>query len=116
MSNPVEEQTVDMTIEYAEEQAALYDAMVRLEENEDFKAIILNGYIKEEALRLVSLLATPVEYANIPKEEVTKDLHGISSFQWWLKNKKQATSSIKQELSEYKQAIIEQEQEESEDV
>jgi hypothetical protein len=38
--------------------ADMYAALERLEKNEDFKRVVLNGYFKDKAINGVSLLAT----------------------------------------------------------
>ena len=48
---------VEINIEDAKEMIALRDALNRLENNKDFRKIILDGYFKDEASRAVLLKA-----------------------------------------------------------
>jgi hypothetical protein len=57
MTNAVDEIQVD--IEQAREVVAESEALNRLFKNTDFKKLILEGYFKDEAARLVELKAAP---------------------------------------------------------
>lgn len=71
-------QQIEVGFEEAKEVIALRDALIRLQTNEDFKKVINENYLRDEALRLSSLLDEP----NIPegKEKfVLADLRGIAA-------------------------------------
>lgn len=68
-------QDIDLAIEQLREVIALSDALQRLEKNEDFKKVFLEYLLKDEAVRLVNLLAV----SGINKEDVIKDLTHISA-------------------------------------
>lgn len=68
-------QDIDLAIEQLKEVTALSDALQRLEKNEDFKKVFLEYLLKDEAVRLVNLLAV----SGINKEDVIKDLIHISA-------------------------------------
>lgn len=50
-------QEVEITIEQARKQIKMRDAVERLMNNQDFKDIVLEQYLREEAVRLVHLKA-----------------------------------------------------------
>lgn len=60
MLNPEEQlQRIELTIEEAKDNIERMNALERLFDNKDFKKLILDGYFKEEASRLVMLRADP---------------------------------------------------------
>ena len=109
-NNQIEEQSSEMTVEDAEAQSSFFEAMIRLESNPDFQQVILHGYLRDEAVRLVSLTGIPVEQADIPMDEVLKDINGIGSFRYWLKRVRASTQIVKESLDEYKATILEQQE------
>ncbi|OCR88057.1 hypothetical protein [Campylobacter fetus] len=60
------------------------DALLRLEENEDFKKVILKGYLEDKALASVSLLARHDIKKRGERPDVMEDLVAISSFKEYL--------------------------------
>lgn len=70
------------TVEHAKKQVATMEALQRLEDNEDFKKVILDGYCKAQADVIVTLLAhsaTKTQY-----EERCDKLLSISNFRDFL--------------------------------
>lgn len=60
-------------------------AMVtKLMGNREFKALILEGYFKEEPARLVNLLGDPSMQAH--RDDIIRDMCGISSLQGYFRN------------------------------
>ena len=60
-------------------------AMVaKLMGNREFKALILEGYFKEEPARLVNLLGDPSLQAH--REAIVMDMHGIAALQGYFRN------------------------------
>jgi len=51
--------SLQITIEQAEEAIAMADALKRLHKNKDFRSVIVDGYFKSEASRIVLLKADP---------------------------------------------------------
>lgn len=58
--------------------ADLAQALVRLEQNEDFKKVIMNGYFKDKAIKGVEIIASPHVRANGLRGEVIEELNSIS--------------------------------------
>ena len=57
MSNEQEFEQIEISIEQAHKQVNLMKALHRLHQNKDFKSVILDGYFKDEASRVVLLKA-----------------------------------------------------------
>jgi uncharacterized protein YbgA (DUF1722 family) len=61
--------------------ADLCECLKRLEKNEDFKAVIMEGYFKDRALDSVSLLATDYVKRSGTRPNVMENLVAISTLQ-----------------------------------
>ena len=66
-------QQVEVSIEDARKQIELSEKLRRLEKNKDFKALILDGLLREDAVRQVMLRATPQLHAPGPGAETAKN-------------------------------------------
>ena len=58
----------------------MLEALERLEKNKDFQLVILNGYMKDEVLRINSLLANPTIKTQGKRPDVMEMLVAISTF------------------------------------
>jgi len=73
-------------IQEAEDKEFMYwkdmkNALERLEGNEDFKTVILEGYFKDKAVNGVSLLASPQIKRNGARSDVMEALIAISQLE-----------------------------------
>lgn len=59
---------------------AQYEALNRLRSTRDFKAVIMEGYLKSEAVRLVHLRTDPSMQTPAKQEEIMKQIDGIGAF------------------------------------
>nr|DAK36323.1 MAG TPA: hypothetical protein [Caudoviricetes sp.] len=59
-----------------------YEALKRLQENEDFKLLISDYYLKDKILNSVSLLAVPS--LKDKREEIIEDISAASNFNYFL--------------------------------
>ena len=59
-----EQHEIEVTVEALKVQVANRDALYRLLVNPDFKSLLLEGYIKDEAIRGTKLLGDPAMRAN----------------------------------------------------
>lgn len=76
-----EQHEIEVTVEGLKAQMELRNKLHRLLENEDFKALILEGYIKDEAVRNTKILGDPSIRANQRAFDSTiDDLKGIGLF------------------------------------
>lgn len=78
MSTEEQIQELELTIDQAREQVKLAEALNRLHKNEDFKAVILDGYFRDEASRLVALLADPNCQTDAWQNALTNSVRSIS--------------------------------------
>lgn len=72
-----------------EEKQAKYDkgmaeSLERLYSNRDFKRLVLDGYFKDEAVRLVQLKATPSMQNPQSQASIIQQIDAIGSFQQFL--------------------------------
>ena len=74
------------------------EALERLERNEDFKKVFLEGYLKERAVDAVSLLARGDIKANGKRPDVIEYLVGISQFEDFMHTVKTMGANAKQDL------------------
>lgn len=59
----------------------MYESLERLEHNEDFRRVVLDGYFKDKAINGVSMLATDYVRRNGARPEVMEALIAISHLQ-----------------------------------
>jgi hypothetical protein len=76
----------------------LNEALLRLEENEDFKKVILDGYFKDKAVNQVSLLATDYIKRNNLRGFVMEELVAISALQGYFAMLKNLGGSFEDEV------------------
>lgn len=75
-------------------------ALDRLEQNPDFKKVILDGYFKDKAVNGVSLLATNYIKKNGLRTDVMESLIAISQLQDYFISIKQLGAEISEEEDE----------------
>lgn len=99
---------VELSIEVAKEGIEIGKKALRLAENKDFQELILQGYLKENAARLTGLLGDK----NVPEQdEVIRDLHGIASFQRYMRQLVRHGEMMEKALQDSLQALDEMRQE-----
>lgn len=59
-------QQVELSIEEAQQQIARSEQLSRLEKNKDFKALVLEGLLREDAVRQVMLRSSPMLHGDGP--------------------------------------------------
>jgi hypothetical protein len=74
--------SVEVNSDYA---IKMCEALKRLENNEDFKKVILNGYMSSKALDSVSLLAEPGIKKQNARADIMEDLVAISNLGYFFK-------------------------------
>lgn len=77
-------QETDVELETTERQHWIdqYEALKRLRDNEDFKTVILEGYIKNKAVDGVSLLALPAVKKSGERGDIMEELVAVSNLQY----------------------------------
>lgn len=81
MSNQTEqiENEIEVSIAAARDAVERKDKIERLIKNPDFKAVFEDGYFKDEAARLVGLLADPEFESEEGRNRLLDDMMGISA-------------------------------------
>lgn len=82
--NELEEQIANN--KYALNQAKCLE---RLNSNRDFKDLILNGYLREEAIRLVSLKSDPSQQTLEKQAAIIKDIDAIGALETYMRSVRQ---------------------------
>jgi len=85
------------------------DALERLEKNEDFKKVVLEGYLKQKALDGVSLLADPGIKKRGERPEVMEELVAVSSLQYHFMMVHNLGEGARQELLDIEGPEVEEE-------
>lgn len=80
-SNAVAE--IEVSMQEAKDSIELANALERLHHNSDFKKIVLEGYFKDEAVRLVHLKADPNMQDSNRQANIIKDMDAIGSLRMY---------------------------------
>ena len=89
-------QILEANIQRAKEFQELGKALDRLEDNRDFKLLIVDGYIKNEAVRLVHLKADPAFQTVDKQKSIDKDIEAIGGLlSYFRKVDHQAEQAVK---------------------
>lgn len=101
MSNQIAENTAK-ELETVEVEALIeqYESLQRLKNNEDFKKVILEGYLEKKVLESVSLLAVPAIKQRGQRPDVMEDLVSISNLKYYLQMIEQLGSVAKEDLND----------------
>lgn len=99
--NEIEE--LQITLEDAKRTVALRDDLMNLAKNKLFKSIIVDAYMKDEALRLTQIIGEiqHVEY----RDEIVDALKGISHFRQWMDRILGMGDVAEQSIKEYEQVL-----------
>jgi hypothetical protein len=90
---------IEISIEHAKDMVARRDACLKLKSNRDFKKVILEGYFKDEPVRLTALLGTPGMEAH--KASIIASLESISQLQQYLQTTLQLGDMAASQIGEY---------------
>lgn len=81
MSENEEILSVEKEVEHA---IKIGKALKRLQDNDDFKTLILEGYLKEKALASVSMLSVPQIKESGKRPDIIEDLVASSNLSYFL--------------------------------
>ena len=101
MSEDIER--MELSIEVAEKAVAFGDKVQRLINNKDFQEVIDEGYLKEEAARLTSLIGD--KSPHLDQAGIISDLHAIASFRRYIKQQLTVREMLLKEIADHKEAI-----------
>lgn len=74
-------QEIQLTLDEAKKKVKLGEALERLERNKDFKLLIDEEFLKQEAIRQVSLLSDPAFQTPHMQASVISDMRGGATLQ-----------------------------------
>lgn len=74
-------QALDAQVEQGKKLVEASASLERLKSNRDFKKLILEGYFKDDAIRLTSLLGHPAYQDPAKRQVIYGDLHAIAGLQ-----------------------------------
>lgn len=80
----MEEHVIDVTESEVRTKIAFGEALERLLTNADFKTVILDGYLKDEAVRLVHLKCEHALQEPIQQAAIDRGITAISEFRQYL--------------------------------
>lgn len=72
-------EAIELNIKQAQEMVNRGAALQRLAKNRDFKEVILNGYLKDEAVRLVHARSNPAMQDEESVKLLTQGMDGIAA-------------------------------------
>lgn len=105
-----EQAELELSIEEAKRIVGDRDAVKKLFGNREFKRIFVDGYFKDEALRLVGISADPTMDAK--REAIQEEIRGISLVNQYLQNIIRFGDIAQDSLSEAYETLEEVRQEE----
>ena len=94
------------TLAEAEETEKIFDALIRLESNPDFKIVFEDHLFTNEVIRLHSLLAHPEQSLVSSRDRILQDLDALSNIKFALQMVKAIGSTTKEQLGEYREAEL----------
>lgn len=84
LDNQIEE--IELSIEEAKKMVAVRDSLYKLMNNRDWRKIIEERYLKDEAVRLTGLVGDNSPRVLEMREEIIISLQGISKFRQFLQD------------------------------
>lgn len=106
-----EQHEIEVTVELLKKQIANKEALYRLLQNDDFKTLLLEGYIKDEAVRGTKLLGDASMRANQRAFDSTVDeLKAIGLFDNHLRTVEMIGINAEEQLAAYEAMELEDEE------
>lgn len=93
-------QQVEREIEEAKASIDLGKAMERLTLNRDFKAVIVNGLLNQEAIRLVHLKAAPNQQSPEAQQSIARRMDAIGTLNQYLQELGQKVQIAEKSLAD----------------
>ena len=99
-SSSNELEAVELSIKVAQEKVNKLNSLEKLLKNRDFKNLVLEGYFKEEAIRLVMAKSNPALSADTEQDKIITSINSIGEFSRYLSNTEQFGRMAKAALKE----------------
>jgi len=96
---------IELSIEAAKDLVSRKEQALRLANNRDFKKLVLDGYVKDEAVRLTGLSADPNMKNH--QDDIFDAIKGISLFRQYMQNIVTIGKVAENELLEQEQVLEE---------
>ena len=112
-TNQTVEKQIEISIDQARSVIERKNTAMKMIESPAFKEIIEEGYFREEAARLVGLMADPEFASEDKQEEIRNDMMGISALRFYIVNLLRMGSQMEQSLAASEEALDELREEEA---
>lgn len=107
-------QEIELNIKQAQELVNLNTSLQRLRNNRDFKKVFLDGFFKDEAVRLVHLKADPSMQSPEYQAAILKQMDGIGAIRGYFDMIEHQGQMAAQAIEADEEALEELRQEEAE--
>ena len=107
MTTPNDIQALENSIKHATVMVELGNALDRLLSNKDFKRVVLEGYFKDESIRLVMLKADAKMQSIEYQAAIVKQMDAIGSFNQYLTTVMQLSAQAERSIESDSQTVEE---------
>lgn len=102
-------QQVEVSLEQARKVVAFGEAIRRLENNPDFRKVILEGYFKDEAVRL-TMLTAEMNLKPEAREAVMHGIRAIAECRQFLQNRVAFSDMAAKEIEDFLEMQVEEDE------
>lgn len=96
---------LEVSLEYAQGIVAKRDMLDKLSRNREFKQLVLEGYFKDEAIRLTNLSADPHPQVAEHRDDIFLAIQGISLLRQYFQRINREGEIAENEIAEYRTAL-----------
>ena len=96
-------QEIEIDIDEARKAIELGEIVTRLEKHPDFRTLVIEGYFRDDAARIVMLKADPEFISEERQGKLDRDILGISVFGEYLRTKKVLGTMAQQAIYQHEQ-------------
>ena len=101
MNQETQLEQIDVSIDQAKAIIELGQSLNRLQDNADFVKVVIEGYLQDEAIRLVELKADSNMQSTERQKQIDDAIMGISQFKQHMRFIKQVAEQAASDLKEY---------------
>jgi hypothetical protein len=98
-------QAIEQNIADAKAHLHLGEALLRLEKNADFKAVISSGYLREQAIRLVLLKADPAMQTPDKQASIVRQIDAIGELHDYFRGLRYNVDAAKKAIASAEEVI-----------
>ena len=106
MDTPTVEE-INLDIEHAKGLVSKSEALKRLESNADFRRVFIEGYFKDEAIRLVDAKSMPQLQGEEAQAQIIKSIDGIGTCKEYLRTVHHVGDNAKRAIEDSEQLLEE---------